>query len=319
MAGSTHAQGVFAKMLWEPAVAPHTFDVSSEPYDFLTEDIKRRMRFIGGNEIRGTRVAPGIRVREGARYFYGPITKYISPIELDTLIPKFLGDEATDVFAPDEDIPYFGILVGRDEGIFITPPKSTFEYKDCKIDRVEIRGRAPELGEEGEPDMVTATFFILASDRALTAWPASPPSHGTAANYAPWVFSDCTGAAFLNGSAIEIEEFVISLNNHLQPKYVNSLTPSSIMPRGRTVRVGLRIPWNDTNDALLGTTWTGANYLLFTNGLMSTKFEFGDLYIDHEDPTASRGKGQIALVINGVSYSSSSKAWDLKITNDSTA
>ena len=319
MAGSVHAQGVFAKMLLEPGAAPHTFDANSEPYDFLSENIVRRQRYIGGNEIRGTRVAPGIRVREGARYFHGAIQKYISPIELDTLIPKFLGDEATDVFLPDEDIPYFGAMIWRDESIFTTPPKSTFEYKNCKIDRIEIRGRAPELGEEGEPDMLTGMFYILASDRALTSWPAIPPAHGTAANYAPWVFSDCDAAVFLNGSAIEIEEFVISVNNHLQAKYVNSLTPSSIMARGRTVRLGLRIPWNDTNDSLLGTTWTGANYLTFTSGGLSTKFEFGDLYVDFEDPSAAKGKGQIALVINALSYSSSSKAWDLKITNDSIA
>lgn len=325
--GATHAQGVFTKMAWGALATPHTFDATAVPYDFLTENIARRVRFIGGNEIRGTRVAPGIRVREGERYFYGPIQKYISQIELDTLIPRFLGDESANVFAPDEDIPYFSMLLYRDEGIFTTPPKSTFEYKYCKIDRVEIRGRAPQIGEEGEPDMVTATFHIMASDRALTAWPGTIPAFGTADTYAPIVFPDCSETAYLNGSAIDIEEFVISVNNHLQAKYTNSLTPHSIMPRGRTVRLALRLPWNDTTDALLHNPtggapvlWTGDNYLLFTHPTIaiSTKFEFGDLYVNFEDPTADKGKGQVSLVINAVSYSATSKAWDLKITNDST-
>lgn len=153
MTGGTHAEGVYSKMLWEPGPAAHTFDASSEIYDFLTEDISRKQRIIGGNEIRGTRKSPSERTREGARYFFGVIRKYISPAEMDTIIPKFLGDESVNVFAPDETIPYFGMLIGRDApvaaaSIFGTPSTSIFEYKDCKIDKAIFRARIHRLGNE---------------------------------------------------------------------------------------------------------------------------------------------------------------------------
>lgn len=163
--------------------------------------------------------------------------------------------------------------------------------------------------------MVIGEFHIIASDQAETAWPASPPSFGTASNYAPYVFSDAS--VTLNAIAsTEIEEMIIVCDNHLRAKYTNSLTPYSIIPQGRTIQVRTRCLWNDTYDTLYDQVAGGATgFINLVNGSFNTKFEFGRLQVNGITPTANQGKSQIGLVLDMVGRSASGSDFDLKITN----
>jgi hypothetical protein len=222
------------------------------------------------------------------------------------------------VFAPDENIPYFDMLIDRSSTIFNTASDSIFRYTDCKVDKATFRARAPQMGEDGEPDMVTAQFDIIGSNEGNLAWPSSPPAFGGTATYAPYVFQDAV--VLLGGIAsTEIEEFAIVCSNHLRAKYTNSLTPYSIYPRNRSVFVVVRAVWNTAQKNLYGQAALGATgYIQLVNGTISTKFEFGSLQVNSITPTARKGKDQIECVLEMVARSTSGNAFDLKITNDVT-
>lgn len=316
MTGSDHSQGVFSKILFEPAAAPHTFDSSSEAYEFNSHNIRRYGRLGGHHGIRGTRSRPNVRVRELASYFYGTIRMYISPGDFITLLPKMIGDSvSSNTYSLAEDVPYFGILCDMDNGVH--------EFKNCKVDRWLIRSRAPEMNEEGEPDMLELLLTILASDEATnTSWPGTPPSIGaTATKDAPYAFSDCDGAVTINGEVRAIEEFAIGGNNFCYARYVNSLRPHSIKPRDREIGFACRVPWISTNDDAYAMSAAGAvASVVFTNATVSTTFNFRRLHVPPQGPAPERGKNEISLELNGFATATSAALADLElqVINDAT-
>lgn len=311
MTGGTHATGAFAQLLFEPGAAPHTFDASSEIYEFHTESLGKEGRIVGGNEVSGSRSHRSERTRFGASYFRGSIIKNISAAELATLLPKMLGAAPSGTtFALDEDVPYFGVLIDRDYGVF--------KYTDCKIDKWIIRGRAPELGEDGEPDLLTLQLDIIASDEDDAAsWPGSPPSLGTTAAYSPYTFQDSCSAITLNGSAREAMEFVIVGDNKIKALYTNCLTPHSLVPRDRIIMARFRVPWNSTNADLYDQAVGGATAsVVLTNGNVSTNFTFGRFQVPAKSPRVP-GKDTIDLILDGQATMVSTTR-ELVVTNDST-
>lgn len=312
MTGGTHSEGVFGKMLFEPAAAPHTFDANSEIYEFLSENLAKQGRIVGGNEVSGSRSHRSERTRAGASYFRGSVIKNISAGELLTLLPKMLGAAASGTtFALDEDVPYFGILIDRDYGVF--------QYTDCKIDKWILRGRAPELGEDGEPDLLTLQLDIIASDESTaTTWPVSPPSLGTTAAFSPYVFQDtCSTGITLSAATREAMEFVIVGDNKIKALYTNCLTPHSLVPRDRVILARFRVPWNSTNADLYGQAVAGATAsVTLTNGAVSTVFTFGRLQVPAQSPFI-RGKDTVDLVLDGQATMVSTTR-ELVVTNDST-
>ena len=311
MTGSTHSTGAFAKLLFEPGASPHTFDASSELYEFLAENLGKEGRIVGGNEVSGSRSHRSERTRKAASYFRGSIVKNISPAELVTLLPKMLGAAASGTtFALDEDVPYFGVMIDRDYGVF--------KYTDCKIDRWILKGRAPELGEDGEPDLLTLQLDIIASDEDPAAsWPGSPPSLGTSAAYAPYVFQDSCSGITLNGSTRDAMEFVIVGDNKIKALYTNCLTPHSLVPRDRIIMARFRVPWNSTNADLYEQSAAGAAAsVVLTNSTVSTTFTFGRLQVPPKSPFV-RGKDTVDLVLEGQATMVSTTR-ELVVTNDST-
>lgn len=315
MTGETHSQGVFSQILFEPGASPHTFDANSEIYEYHNHNIRKEGRIIGGNGIRGTRSRFKLRHREGVSWFHGSIHMYISPADFVTLLPKMIGDSVSGTtFSLAEDIPYFGILEKLDY--------NTMQIKDCKIDEWVLRSRAPAWMEEGEPDMLYLSLKIFGSDRTKgTTWPATPPTFGTNAANEPYVISDCDAGVTILGSVRAIEEFVLAGKNFLEPKVVNSLLPHSIMPTDRKISFTVRVPWNSANNDLDGQNPDGAaGSIAFTNGSVSTTFNFANMHTPERGPTPERGKHQISLVLESIctATGTADNQRELQIINDST-
>jgi hypothetical protein len=332
MSGESFALGAFTKLWLEPGTTTKTeaaptagcltFDGSSEAYDFLAESLARKRTFIGGREIRGTRVGTTRRRRVSHYDIGGDIVKYISPLEMNNLIPKFLGAEGgADVFSADEDIPYFSALLQRDSTVFSTASDSIFRYDNCKLDKFILRGRATGPGEDAEPQMVTATLRIIACSQVEVALPSPISAIDQTVQSEPYIFADSDTFASIGGVTCPIEEFVILVDNDIEAKYVNSLLPYALRPRDRNIRLRFRIPWNDTTDALYDSAAAGiaCTFKLATNAAAySTYFEFGALQVDDVTPTASRGKGQLEFVLDATALRNATNTYDLRITNDVT-
>lgn len=301
----SQSQGVLSALLMEPAAAPHTFDASSERYEFLYEDIQKHGRFIGGRGIRQVRTRPNERIRAGAYYVYGSVVMNVSPADVTTLMNKILGTAATGTgqtatpwnFVVATDVPYFGMLIDKvwDQGTGNT----AFEYTDCKVNRAIISARSPSLNESGEPDLLTVTLQIIAKTETETAWPGSPPSLPTDSHDAPYVMSD--GVCTLRSETRELYDFDLIIDNHLQARFgMGSLTATSICATDRTVKLRAHMPWSVNNhddlyDELNSTAIPGT--LVFTNGSWSTTFTLGQC-INPTITPAVKGKREIPYFVD---------------------
>ena len=327
MASEAFALGAYTKMWWEPGTTAkadsYTFDASSEPYDFLAESMARHRKYANVATIRGTRMAHSLQRRIVKYEYFGEVVKYISPAELDTILPKALGPASpagtyqggNGTTFTEEEIPYFSALFQRDSGIFAAPATSIFQYDNCKIDRFIMRGRA-EQGQE-LPSLVTTTLRIVACNQAEVSLPANLPALGTAANYAPYAFSDTeSGITLVGVGSRPIQEFIIAWSNHATPKYVNALKPYAIRCMGRDVQLRFLLPWNDVNDDIYDAAEAGAAGIVkLTNGTMSATFNFGNLTIEDVTPTASKGRGEMEFIIDAVATGGT---YDVQVVNDST-
>lgn len=288
---ASDAQGAQARFCAEPGAAPHTFDTSSEPYDPLSEALRKQGRVVGGNTIRGTRSRSVERTRYGAYSVGGQVILNISPADLDNWLPRMLGaNESANSFALAETLPSFGVLVDR-----VT---QTFEYKDCMVSRWLIHGQ--QGAGDGDPDLLTLVLDILAKDEATgTSFPTL--TLPTATNVYPYVMGDCSTLT-LAGAARKMKEFWLAGNNFVQPRFVaGTLTAARLSPRDRLVNFRAIFPYDDDHDDLYGQALAGATgTLTFTNSATSksTSFVFGTLQCPDHSPTVP-GKTEINLTIEG--------------------
>lgn len=303
------AQGALARLYVEPGASAHTFDSNSESYEFLYETLQKRGRIVGGNAIRGTRSAQSERTRAGAYTVGGRIAMNVDSLMLDLMLPRILGAaESTNVFALDEALPAFGVLVNK-----VT---QTFEYKDCIVARATFHGKAGP--GDGDPDLLELVLDILAKDRALgTSAPSVALS--TASNSSPYMHSDAVFT--FNGAARQVKEWWVMIDNHIHTRWTNSLTAQRFCPANRTVVVRARLPYDDDHDDLLNQATAGAaGTIAITNAAVtgvSTTFTFGTLQVPDEDPI-TRGKTELDIFLNMTARMLTTTR-ELVVNNDSTA
>lgn len=317
MAGEC-SQGSLSLLLVEPDAGPHTFDSSSEAYEFLYENLRKHGRIVGGRGIRGTRSSQSERTRIGAYAVYGTIAMNVSPVELDLWLPRILGaaEVPTDVFGLAETLPQFGVLKYLSTDASHT--KDTLIYTNCKVNRALIRGRA--MPEEAEPELLELILEIFAeSETADSSYSTivSPPSPSTAANAAVYIMAD--GALTLLAASREAMDFQILIDNHLEPRWsIGSLTATAICARDRTITGRFTLPWTSNEDDLYNVALAGSAgaTLVFTNGNMSTTFTFGTLQWPDNSPTVP-GKREIPLHLETVARKVTTTN-ELVVTNDST-
>lgn len=307
------AQSAFAKICFEPGSSPHTFDSSSEPYDFLRENVKKQGRILQGQGNRGTRSRSVARRRNGAYLCGGPIIFEMTPRMLDNLLPRILGaTESADVFALAETLPAFGVLINR-----VTEVSSGhFQYTDCKVDKAMITSSAGP-GDEGGPEYVRLVLWIAALTEVRgTAYPSLTLS--TAANDAAYVHSDVS-AFTIQGATRKPKQWSILIDNHLIPRHTTSVTADIYCPSDRTVVVQGTFPFDDDHDDLYDIGVSGAAATLtVANGNLSTSFAFGQLDSPANTPAVPPRGNEIDLTLTFIAGKTDA-ANEIVVTSDSTA
>ncbi|MEQ8788876.1 MAG: phage tail tube protein [Pirellulaceae bacterium] len=292
------SQGVQARLCMEPGAAPHTFDASSEPYEFLAESLRKRTALLDTSGIRGTRSHHAARTRVGAHAVSGSISLHPSPGDLDHLLPRILGaDEASDVFVLAETLPSFGVLIDR--------VAETFQYTDCRVSKATFRGSAGGLvllvlDIVGVAEVTGVSFPSLLLD--------------TTAQAAPYTFSD--GVLTLQSAQRQMMDFELVIDNGLQARFTNSQTATSIVPQDRIVTLKTTNPFTSDEVDLYGQPAVGAaGSLMLTNGQMSTTFAFAALQSPDTSPVVP-GKQEIPLVLEMTARMTGTTR-ELIVTNDS--
>jgi hypothetical protein len=300
------AQGALSRFYVEPDVAPHTFDSSSESYEFLYETVQARKRIIGGQGILGTRQERQESTRFGSYTVAGRIGMHVNPLMLDLWLPRILGaTESSDTFALAESLPSFGLLFNR-----VT---QTFEYTDCVVSKAMFRAQASP--SDGDAELVELVLEIMGKTEATGTSAPSVDIATTATSTQPYVLSD--GVFTFNSAAREVKQFVILIDNHVQPRFVNSLTATALCPHGRTIAVQARMPYDSGTSNLYAQARAGAaGTVAFTNSTVSTTFTFGTLQTNDESPIV-RGKTEIEYIFNAIARKTGSTA-SLSVSSDST-
>ena len=295
------SQGALSKLCVEPGASAHTFDTSSEPYEFVRENLQKRSNIADTEGIRGTRSHHAARTRLAQNVVAGSILFHPSPADLDLWLPRILGaNESTDTFALAETLQTFGVLIDR--------VADTHEYQDCWVNRATFRSQQGGFLEM-ELDIIGKAEVTGTSYPALTL--------PTDAHDAPYVHSDSSGAVTLVSAARETKSIEITIDNQLEPRFVNSLNATEICPRDRIITVRTVHSYAGHTalyeQAVAGTTGS----IVYTNAAMSTTFTFGLLQVPDSSPVVP-GKQEIDLTLDMVARMTGATR-ELVVTHDSVA
>lgn len=280
----TCSYGTQARLLIEPGASDHTFDSSSEAYEFKAENLVCRHLVIrdAQTNLRGTRSQVVERVAQGIKVVGGWIRMNPSTREIDRLLPRILGAaESSDSFALDDTLPTFGVLIDR--------VGETFEYQDCYINRAIFRSR--------ENGLLELLLEIFGTDEATgTTFPASPEAIDSLNLY-----TMTQGVLTAQSSARNFNQFVLDINNHIGRTWNNSRTATCLVPADRTITLSTSTPFDSTYKTLFTTPVTSAagaaGTLVFTNGSNVLTFTFANLNANPVSPSVP-GRSEIRLPLN---------------------
>lgn len=162
-------------------------------------------------------------------------------------LPRIIGDISTvnpDVsltsdieIVPDGSVPRFSMLTNTVGGYF--------EYQDVQVSQAVISGSS------GQPinlqmDLRARDYVHTNGAAAPAKWPASLPGVLSTDAFKSLVFAEME---IQKGSDTYcIDNFNLTINNQLEAKFYNSITPRCVAAKTRIVTVGFAMPWNTDID-----------------------------------------------------------------------
>lgn len=250
--------------------------------------------FLDPNGMRGSRQHDAERVRRSQRFVQGTLRFAPVPTELDFLLPAILGaDESADSFALAETIPYRYFTTSRD---------GTLHKYQVKVNRAVFEFA------EGAP--LTLSLDVIGVDESA----GSSRSEALGDDGGPYVMSDA--GLTIGGTTYQFRSGQLEINNFLEVKYNNSVTPSAIHSTDLQIQIAYALPYGDAS-AAYGTAVTGvASVLTFTNGNRSTVFTLAGVAAPKQSLPLG-GRGARDLPWTGIARRTGSTA-PLVVTNDST-
>jgi len=309
------AQGALARLCMKEGSGEIDFSSGATGFPFARESLQKRARNGVPDFIHGTREEISERARMEPYFYGGWVVFGLSPGFADFFFPWVLGsDESTNTFALAETLQTFGMLVDKVTGVH--------EFYNGVVNRCIIEGeqKGPGNGPNFLRCAVQCMFRSYKDPSSAESYPSV--TLGVTGEYTPLVLEDSdnsgTSRLVLGGSAREYKSFRLDINNHVQPRYVNALEPTSLCPTRRTITLQTTHPYDSGTSNLynvaLGSSAAGT--LTFVNGNTSILFTFGMLQADVVTPVVA-GKSEIDLQLQFSARRVSSTA-SLEVTIDET-
>lgn len=282
----------------------------TENYEFVSENLAKKLTILDTAGIRGTRSHPAERTRDGTYAVSGSINMHASPTMLgngnssaNCILSRIMaggaptGGPPTNTFSFGEALPFFDVTIDR--------INQRFTYGNCVVNKATFRARASGILE--------CSLDLLGESETLaaTAFPAL-----AAPTDAPYIMQDCV-FTFNAISTRVITELEIVIDNHATARFSNSQTATDIYATDRTVTVNATLPWtSDYSDMYSVNTGNAhAATAVFTNGAHVLTFTFGTLQIPDNSPVIS-SKGEIFLKCQGTAKKTGTTS-ELVITSTS--
>jgi hypothetical protein len=273
-------------------------DVTYTAFEFLEgTTLGANETFTDPNGVRGSRQHAAARVRRTQRSTSGTIVTAPSATELDKFLPWILGaDESADAFALAETVPARYVKTYRDGTKHL--------YDGLKVNRAVFS--CAEGGVLGLSMDVLGVDEVTDGDAT-----ESDPIDDDAG---PYVLADCV----LSGASTQyaFRQISVEVNNALQVKYNNSVTPSAIHATDLMVQVSLSLPYGDAS-ALYGSSVSGVTVVAtFTNGNRSLALTMSGVAAPKQPlPIGQRSARDLTWV--GVARRTSAPLPPIAVTNDS--
>lgn len=295
---------------------PATFDVNSERYEILNENVRFTDVVLGGNGLTGGLDPIAEHLRSGTRMVFGRILLEVGPYELSNWLPRILGNApsgntytTTEVF----DNRPFDILMSRDQGSVI--------YRRCSVNRAMLRARASIDGPE---QILQLALDVIGyeehgytdppTNSVAVEWPDPPPPLPSS-DRLYWLLGD--GKLELDTDNPNPKEeyyfdaFNLMFNNNLIPQTRNFLSITCLQSRGRTIQLQVTTPYTpDSHTKLYINRFDGEGIIQFlgTKNLdntpestYSTVITMPNLFQTRETPN-TQGRGEIPLSLNMQAY-----------------
>jgi hypothetical protein len=253
-------------------------------------------QFVDTNQIRGTLSHGSERVRRGVRRVDGSLVMAPTAVELATLLPMILGAAASGTsYALADTYTAVDLYGVRDSTVYT--------YDDVAVETATF------YATEGGPMQVTLS--VVGKDEAASG---SMGAVAVDTTTQPFVLADAV--VTVNGSAREVSSFELTVQNVLEVKYRNSLTPTQIKKIDRIVTLSLPISLG-TDSNLYGSALAGvAATVVLTNGTVSLTFSLAAVQAPKE-PLPFGQRGILDFPWRGVARKSGSTL-ELVTTLDST-
>lgn len=291
------SMGHQAKLATEPGASPHTFDIASEPFEFISESLRKSTEILGTNGIRGTRSHHVSRTRQGLNRVGGSIRMNVSPADLEIWLPRIMGSASVGVLA--ETLPAFGVMIDR--------VAKVFTYSDCYVSRAAFTGSAGGLIE-------MALDIVGRSESVGNAGTFPVLTLGITADDDPYVFHD--GTVSLAGGSEEVFDWELVVDNAMEARFVNAQNATAVNSNDRIVTFGCTVPYTTDEVALYDANTDGAIALVtLTNGNVSTAFSMAGWQPAPESPVVDQRNGEIRLRLSGQCRMSGTTR-ELVVTND---
>lgn len=275
---------------------------ATEAYEFLSENLTTAREVIRTEGLRGTRLHPVERIRQGRQTPGGDITMQPTYAELVNLLPRIIGaavgGAGTNSYTISDTVPVaFQTVIDRIAKVFT--------YTGCRV------GKAVFKSAPGQPLELAMTVQALAESIGNSGTFAAL----TVANNPPFIFED--GVLTLGGTTYQILDFETTIDWKLkEDRWVNSLTRTDLPSLDVQVLTKFTVPFTSDTAALYdASAWAQAgspltygitgniNFNAFGAGAgaagVSLGLVFGNLVFPAEKSPNVAGRDEIGMVLSG--------------------
>ena len=252
--------------------------------------------------LRGTRAHQASRVRPASRSVGGTINMAPTPVEMVPVIKYTMGGTPSGTSYPfAEALSSFAVQIVRSDNV-------RFDYSGLKAAGLTFSsspGQALQLA--------LSVFGTTRATGAAGGFPALTYDNTTN----PFMHSDAAAAFVVNAVTIDVFDVTVTIDNAVQGRNVNSLTPTQVYSTDRNVTWAATVPYGD-GEALLDLSSGGvAVSMTWTNGTVSLALSSPKVAFARQDPNVG-GRDETRLVLAGQGRYSSTPGDELAVTLDST-
>ena len=250
--------------------------IGGNPMEFKSHSIKQTIDLSEDDGLRGVRSRVLERVAQGLIHVAGQIEFEPTPAEVAILLPLIVSDSTTDTVLTDT---MADVTIVIDNGT----KTDTFVGRFAK---------ATFSGSSGQKIRLTVDFIGKTRSSSAGGSLSGVPDITSR----PYMFHDMGSGITIGGTAYSVDKFELTIDNHIEPTFMQGQVATDLEPTDRTVSLGVQTKYTPTEDALLVLATAGpvlgaplAASIAFTNGANSMSFSFGAIVAESES-VVNQGK-----------------------------